>query len=157
MSKTWQNVAAAAGEGVGMLHTWQKVAAAAWEGVGYCIPGKNVATAAGEGVEILHTWRKRCHCRRGRCGDDAYLAKTLPLPRGKVLGCCIPGKNVATAAGEGVWMLLAEDMSHAGTGNDFQPAPALPHAKWYFCNKKQKIILFSSQSTSQVNLVTGFL
>ena len=41
----------------------------------------------------------------------------------------IPGKDVAAAPGEGVGVLLPEDVAHAGAGHNLQPTSALPHAE----------------------------
>lgn len=48
-------------------------------------------------------------------------------------GCSsgVLGKNVATAAGECVWMPFSEHMTHSTTWYYFQAATTLPYSKWY--------------------------
>lgn len=43
--------------------------------------------------------------------------------------CVLPGKHSPTAPGEGVWVLLSEDVANSATGDDLQTATTLPHTK----------------------------
>ena len=44
----------------------------------------------------------------------------------------VPGKDIARAPRERVWMLLTKDVTHAAAWDDFQGAAALPDAERYF-------------------------
>ena len=41
----------------------------------------------------------------------------------------LPGEHRPAAPGEGVWVLLPEDVAHPTAGDDLQAAAALPHSE----------------------------
>lgn len=47
--------------------------------------------------------------------------------------CVSPGKHGPAAPGEGVWMLLSEDVANSAARDDLQAATALPHAERDLC------------------------
>ncbi len=49
-------------------------------------------------------------------------------------------EHVSGSAGEGVGVLLAEDVADAGAGDDLEGAAALPHAERDLCGEREKNI-----------------
>lgn len=43
--------------------------------------------------------------------------------------CVLPREHCPAAPGEGVWMLLSEDVANSAARDDLQTATTLPHTK----------------------------
>lgn len=89
------------------------------------MPPSSVPTAA-----LVTAERRpvRAHVSTQPTVSPAYGAVSGALGPARPLGH-LPGKDGATAAREGVGVLLPEHVSHAAAGDDLQAAAALPHAE----------------------------